>query len=845
MGEANAVTIETLYEPLTRREREMLGLLADGYSAPEMAERLMLALSTVKFHLGNLYGKLGVNNKRGALNHARALGLLSAPHSAVAGASLAADGPDPKPSATRKHNLPLQVTQFFGREAEIDNLQQRLAEGRLVTLTGPGGVGKTRLALRVAEACLDGFADGAWFVDLAPLTNEALVPQQVLTALGLHDVPGRPIVDTLTAHFLERSALLLLDNCEHVLAACAHLADSLLRACPRLRLLAASRESLGTAGEVVFVVPSLPFPPTGQPLSADAMAGYASVQLFVNRARQVHPGYEVAAHNAEAVASICQRLDGIPLALELAAARLRVLNSAVLAARLVDAFGVLGFGSRTAPPRQQTLRATIDWSYNLMSQKEQRLLERLAVFVGGCTLEAAEAVGAGDGLRASQILPTLGLLVEKSMVTAQRPPGAEPRYHLLETVRQYAQERMRSRGELEHLQQRHWVYFVRLAEAASAQWKSAEWPAGAEKMHADRANVRRALEWAFSGQADVDAGPRLVVSACFPWMYQETLDWYTRAVQWCEQHDNVSPQLVARLLHHASMPICQDDPPGALACARRSVEISRSLGPDDRKLLMECLFNLANICVDSGEAASASAPLAEAEALFEALGPGHFAPTAHLRMRTYIASQKAQLAMALEDYLAAKTHAGESIRLGAQAGDTSPPMGEWCIAGISSAGLGDYGGAEAWFRTVRQAAEKESEQTYMRHNMLAYAARWLADLAIRQHRLDAGHDYCRASLLEAKQIPDYNIIASDLGLLAAIYSKLEQPGPTARLSGASAALYARQKRKPWEDSSLDTLLPGWRQRADRAEIEAAFGAGQTMTGEQAIAYALDMAPAEA
>jgi non-specific serine/threonine protein kinase len=441
-----------LVEPLTRREREVLGLLAQGLTAPEMAEQLTLAVSSVKWHIQQLYGKLGVNGKRQAVGRARELGLL--------GATTPVTQP-PSPSS----NLPLQVTRFFGREAELAQITQHLAADRLVTLTGPGGVGKTRLALRAADELLLQYPQGVWFVELAALSGPGLVAQQVATTLGLRDEPGRPVLETLVRHLRERQSLIVLDNCEHVLDDCAHLCAALLRTCPRLRVLACSREPLGVAGEVIYLVPSLPFPEPGQPLTAVDIEAYAAVRLFVDRARLVRTHYEVAAHNAPAIAAICRRVDGIPLAIEMAAARVNILTPQQLAHRLDNAFGVLSGGSRTALPRQQTLRATIDWSYNLLSEPEQRVLQRLSVFAGGCTLEAAEAVCAGEAVPAEQVLDLLGALVAKSMVVADQPPGEAMRYRLLEMIRQYAREKLEAAGERPQALTRQRDYYLAFVEA--------------------------------------------------------------------------------------------------------------------------------------------------------------------------------------------------------------------------------------------------------------------------------------------------------------------------------------------------------------------------------------------
>ena len=340
----------------------------------------------------------------------------------------------------------------------------------LLTLTGAGGMGKTRLALQVAADALEQYSDGVWLAGLGALADPALVPQAVASVLGVREEPGRPLAATLAAHLRGQRLLLVLDNCEHLLDACARLADALLQACPDLRILATSRAALGLAGETVWRVPSLPVPAAGGEDGAppagirdavpDAagLARYAAVRLFCERAAAVRPGFALTAASGAAVAQVCARLDGIPLAIELAAARVRVLPPRQLLARLDDRFRLLTGGSRTALPRQQTLRATVEWSYALLDDAERRLFARLAVFAGGFPLEAAEAVGAdtdGVGIAPPEVLELLTRLVDGSLVEAEAQPDGTARFRLLETLREYARERLAASGEAAALHERH------------------------------------------------------------------------------------------------------------------------------------------------------------------------------------------------------------------------------------------------------------------------------------------------------------------------------------------------------------------------------------------------------
>ena len=338
------------------------------------------------------------------------------------------EGASPPAAASQppRTNLPIALTSFIGREHEQDEVRALLqGAARLVTLTGAGGAGKTRLALAVADVALSAYPDGVWLVELASLADPALVIGTVAQVLGLREEPHRPLLATLLAYLKDRHLLLVLDNCEHLVAACAEFVAALLQHCPRLRILATSRETLEVPGETTYRVPSLAVPDPAHLPDPEHLAAYAAVDLFVQRARSRRPDFTLSAQNAHAVAEICARLDGMPLAIELAAARVGSLPVDAIAARLDDRFRLLTGGPRTAVSRQQTLRAALDWSYDLLSEGEQRLLDRLSVFAGGCTLEAVEAVCSGAGIEAWEVLDLLGSLVNKSLVLLEDAGPAE------------------------------------------------------------------------------------------------------------------------------------------------------------------------------------------------------------------------------------------------------------------------------------------------------------------------------------------------------------------------------------------------------------------------------------
>jgi predicted ATPase/class 3 adenylate cyclase len=405
------------------------------------------------------------------------------------------------------NNLPLQVTSFVGREREQEEIRSLLASNRLVTLTGVGGIGKTRLALQSAASLLERFPDGVWFVRLAAITDPHFVSQAVATVLHVKEESGAQISEALVKHCKDRRALLILDNCEHLLQGCVELATLLLKSSAQVRILATSRESLHTVAEASYQVPPLATPDATASSTAETLLQYASVNLFVDRAVAARPSFQVTPQNATSVAEICTRLDGIPLALELAAARVRAFSTEQIAARLTDRFRLLAGGDRTELPRHQTLRALIDWSYELLTQTERALLRRLAVFAGGWTLEAVENIGASGEIPREGVFETLAALVEKSLVVVS---SSGARYRLLETVRQYASERLEECGEGEAVRAKHLAYFLNLAESARPALTGPEQGAWFSRLDLERENLLAAHVHCDRAENGGELGLRLV-----------------------------------------------------------------------------------------------------------------------------------------------------------------------------------------------------------------------------------------------------------------------------------------------------------------------------------------------
>jgi predicted ATPase len=435
-----------------------------------------------------------------------------------------------KPSSTPPHNLPAPRSSFVGREREMLEVEFDLATSRLLTLTGAGGSGKTRLALEVARDLVEAYPDGVWLVELAPLSEAALVPRAVAEALEVLERPTEPLTDTLAEVLRDRQLLLVVDNCEHLLEASARLVDKLLDSCPRLRILATSREAIGVEGEIRWDVPPLSMPDPQHTLSPEELEGYESVRLFVERARGRDPSFSLSLHNALTVAEVCGRLEGIPLALELAAARVGTLSLEQILERLTDSLGLLTRGGRTAVPRQRTLKGTLDWSYDLLSEPERVLFGRLSTFAGGWTLVASEVVGSGEGVEEGEVLDLLSGLVDKSLVVAKGSDEGGVRYRLLEPVRQYALARLEESGETEAAKRAHAQHFLAMAEEAEPELlgpREAEWY---DRLEDEHDNIRVALSWSLEG-ADPELGVRLAGAIWWFWHRHGHL---SKGIRWLE-----------------------------------------------------------------------------------------------------------------------------------------------------------------------------------------------------------------------------------------------------------------------------------------------------------------------
>ena len=524
------------------------------------------------------------------------------------------------------HNLPALLSSFVGRTREVAEVRRLLEGERLVTLTGAGGSGKTRLALRAATAATMAFEDGAWLIELASLSDPALVTQTVAATVGVPEQRTRPLLETLIEALHGRRTLLVLDNCEHLVQACAQLAQDLLQGCPGLTILATSREPLGISGEVIRIVP-----PLSMPSGADATSGLRpdaarlgrseAVQLFVTRAQAAAPGFELNNENACVVAQICLRLDGMPLAIELAAARLRALSVAQVAELMGDRFQLLTGGSRTAPARQRTLEAALDWSYNLLPEVERRVLQRLSVFAGGCTLEAAEAVCSDGQLATHQVREALAHLVDKSLLMADQS-SREVRYRLLETIREYGRKKLPD-SEAAACTDLHLHYLMKWSKELELLLLGPELARGVQLFAEDYDNVRLALDWSMQSGGNAESGLRLAAAA---WNYWRVVGYHTEGRARLESllmHPEAQKRTIARAdaLHCVALhAFYQSEYPVAARFDREAQGIYEELGQAGRRGLARSVELLAEVASETGNYERALSLFQQALPIFEEVG---------------------------------------------------------------------------------------------------------------------------------------------------------------------------------------------------------------------------------
>jgi predicted ATPase/DNA-binding CsgD family transcriptional regulator/predicted negative regulator of RcsB-dependent stress response len=591
---AGTETRAALLTPLTKREHEVLELMAFGLANKEIAARLSLSRRTVESHIDHVLGKLQAPTRARAVVEAGRAGLL--------------DASGDQSAHGRSNNLPFQLTTLLGREQDVMDAKSLLESNRLVTLSGAGGVGKTRLALRLGVDLLDRFPDGVWLFEFASISDSALVARTVAKVLTLRERQNRPLISSIVESLRRKRALLIFDNCEHVLNAVAELVDEILHNSPNIRILATSRQALGIVGEVVDRVRSLSMPDLADGLTADQSLHYGAIALFVDRAQASDRRFRLTDEIASVVAEICGRLDGIPLAIELAATRSDVLNVRTLARSLDDRFKMLTGGSRTALPRHKTLAALMDWSYDLLTPGERTLFNRVGIFAGGFDLPAASTVCGGDGLDDNNIPELLTSLTDKSLVVVETT-SAHERYRLLESARVYALGKLTAVGDLATIARGHAVYFrdqARAMDERAGRGSIARW---LERALIDVDNYRAALTWSLIGGHDTAIGGALAGDLDELWieggLTVEGREWIDRAH--AVVNESELPAVSARLwIAMAHLPGAEFRPD----YAQRASLLFESVG--DTRRAARALVQLAGTLTHIGRTDDAAAACSQA-----------------------------------------------------------------------------------------------------------------------------------------------------------------------------------------------------------------------------------------
>ncbi len=727
------------------------------------------------------------------------------------------------------NNLPLALSHFIGRERAIDDVKRALWTTRLLTLIGPGGCGKTRLALQVAGELLDAFQDGVWFIELAPISDAALISRTIMSALDLPEQTGRTLTDTLIERLRPRELLLVLDNCEHIIDGCAELVVTLLQNCPDLRVLATSRETLNITGEIAWTVPPLTMIDPHTTTNTAALQTSEAACLFLDRASAAQTDFTASDQIARAIAQICYRLDGMPLAIELAAARVRALAVDQIAARLDDRFSLLSMGDRTAPARHQTLRAMIDWSYGLLDRAEKTLFRRLAIFAGGWTLDAAEAVCADDDFAAHNVLAVLSLLVDKSLVIADRSHSVA-RYHFLETIRQYALEKLVEAAEVNRLRDRHLSYFIDWAEAARPLLDTNDQLKCLERYEADHDNLRAALDWSQTAPRLTRDGLRLATACGRFWRlhsyFSEGRQRLTTALAPRGAQDRTATRADA-LNYLAHLMYLQSDYPAMRPVAEEALSIWRQLGAAGRSGAAYTLYLLGELATEEGEYSRAPDLFAEALQLYRELEDVSGIGEIHMQL--------GWAAMRVGDYPAAVDHLEKFLTLARQTGD--PTLLSFAFSGLGEA-------------AVRQG-QLERAASLLEQGLTLHRGRgdkWgtgtvlgtLGWVALRQRDFGRMREWLGESLVLRTETGDRGGQAWCLEKLAEAAHLQGRPEIAVEVFGAAAALRAPigSVIDPADRSDYEHLIAELRSTLDEDVFAASWAKGEASSLNDAIGAAL-------
>jgi predicted ATPase/DNA-binding CsgD family transcriptional regulator len=734
-------------------------------------------------------------------------------------------------------NLPVQLTSFIGREREMADIKSLLGGARLVTLTGAGGSGKTRLALQTARELNETFVGGVWMVDLVPLHEPELVQQLVVLALGLRPVADQPLLETLLGFVRTKKLLLILDNCEHLIEACAQLAQELLTQAPELRILATSREPLDAAGETIYSVSGLAWPSLNAGLKENPQdyMQYDAVRLFVERARAISSNFDLTSENVYSTVEICRRLDGLPLALELASARVNVLTVQEITARLNDRLVLLISGQRRGPEsRHQTLRATIDWSYVLLPVDEQILLRRLAVFETGCTLDTAESVCTGESIAAGRILGLISSLVSKSLVVAETLSRAQARYRLLETIREYALEKLDEAGETARLRDQHLDLFIARAEETAPKLNDAYQQLWLNWLEGEHDNLRGALAWSLESNR-IEEGLRIATALVRFWEIRgyvhEGMTWFERLL--AQADERTSLVVHANALAYASfLAMFLGDASNAMTYGRKAVALAEAAGDEGSGVLSIALAGLASGARVTGDYHTAFT-LEERVIQLLRESPGQpfllgMALLAH-----------GGVAIELGDYDTARVSLDESLAIAREAGDS------FRIA-HSLNSLGDLARCEQRYGDAQTAYENSIvllRELGARHD-LASVLHNLGHTCLHQGDVERARALFYESMVAHQALQNVPGMAECLIGFAAIALLKGSPAAGARLLGAVVTIGGQRNAavSVWQATRMEYEHYLDLARADltEAEFQAEQAAGRAMSLEQTVNYAQNL-----
>ena len=726
-------------------------------------------------------------------------------------------------------NLPAEPNSFIGRERDLAELALLLSDVRALTLCGPGGIGKTRLALRLACDLVPDFPDGAWLVELADTADPELIPWRVAATLGVREEPDQPVLGTLATALRGRRLLLILDTCEHIVDGCAELVHQLLASCPQLRMITTSREPLRVRGETVWRVPPLSLPAQLDPLSLADLPRHEALRLFAERASAARAGFELGHDNAEVVARLCRTLDGMPLAIELAAARVRALSVEQIASRLDDRFRLLASGDRTAPARQQTLRAAVDWSYELLSEPEQILLRRLSVFAGW-NLEMAEQVCADDQMPAASVFDLMAALIDKSLVSADHELRSEPRYRLLDTIKEYAASRLTASGEEERAALRHRDYALAAAEhvVARAFVRGApSWPARVamyRQVTADLPNFRLGLATSLR-RGDIAEGLRMCGAMRNPWVthgdVSEGAEWFDRFL---ERAAGVPAEVRGpALVFRGDLAFEQQDYATVSRCASEGLALCRQAGDPHEA---SALRLLAVASLRAGDVAEAVARIDEAAATAHKIG-NDWEEGLALSIKAAGLARLGSLREAQASYEAAL----DVLRDNNGWGVAQVQYGLGSVArarGDHLAAIGHFQAALALYQEIDARPE------------IARCLAGIASVALAQGDLGL----CRSSLTKSlslslatgQRLP----VARGLEAFAALEARAGHPVRAARLAGAGLELRSAAGHPPSRGAGarLEDILGPARTSLGDLRASALLAEGRAMTADEAVSYAV-------